>query len=341
MGPDAEVVVVGAGVMGLAAARALAQAGRDVLLCEQFHVGHGRGSSHGTSRIFRFSYPALEWVERAIASLPHWRELEAEAGEELLVHHGSIDLGDWEPNRDALAAAGAAYEVLDRAEAERRFGVALEPGERALHQPQGGIARSDRTLAALAGSLRAHGGTLAEGARVLGLQETGAGVRVELETGAVSARAAVVTAGAWAPRLVELDGAHPTRETTAYFSHEGPFPSLLDTGAGGIAGYALPAPGVGAKAGLHQTGALLDPDEDGAPDDATAAAAAEWLGRRLPALDPEPVGVQTCLYTNLPEDRFACELRGRVVVGSACSGHGFKFAPLLGAELAALAARVL
>jgi sarcosine oxidase len=334
---DAEIVVVGAGVMGLATARALARAGRDVLLCEQFRLGHDRGSSHGASRIYRFSYPERAWVERAVASLPHWRELEAEAGEALLELHGSIDLGDWEPNRQALAAAGAEHEVLERAEAERRFGLALEPGERALFQPQGGIARADRTLAALAASVRAHDGTIAEETRVLSLAEQDGGVRVELESGAVSARAAVVTAGAWAPRLVDLDGAEPTRETTAYFRHEGPIPSLIDTAASGVAGYALTAPGRGAKAGLHKSGPRLDPDAPGGPDAALAAAAGEWLSRRLPAVDPEPQLLETCLYTNLPGDRFACERRGSVVVGSACSGHGFKFAPLIGAELAELA----
>ena len=78
--PDAEVVVVGAGVMGLATARALARAGRHVALCEQFEVGHERGSSHGGSRIIRLSYPDERWVRLAQESYPLWRELEAECG---------------------------------------------------------------------------------------------------------------------------------------------------------------------------------------------------------------------------------------------------------------------
>ncbi len=123
---DFEVAVVGAGVMGLATARALARAGRDVVLLEQFALGHDRGSSHGTSRIFRFSYPEEEWVRLAQEALPLWRELEAEAGEPLLDLHGSVDLGDWGANRDALAAAGADFEILDRSDAERRFGLALD-----------------------------------------------------------------------------------------------------------------------------------------------------------------------------------------------------------------------
>lgn len=335
---DAQVVVVGAGVMGLATARALARAGRDVILCEQFTLGHDRGSSHGTSRIFRLSYPAPAWVERAQQALPHWRELEAEAGETLLELHGSLDLGDWGPNRDALAASGAEHELLDRAEAERRFGLVLEPGELALFQPQGGIALADRTLAALAGSVRDHAGRIAEETRVVSVCDTPAGVRVELEDGTLAADAAVVTAGAWAPRLVDLDDARPTQETTAYFRHDGPVPSLIDTTPSVVAGYALTAPGRGVKASMHKTGPRLDPDAPVPPDHAIAAATGEWLARRLPAVDPEPTSLETCIYTNLPDDRFACERRGNVVVGSACSGHGFKFAPLVGAELAALAA---
>jgi sarcosine oxidase len=333
---DAEVVVVGAGVLGLATARALATAGRDVLVLEQFELGHDRGSSHGTSRIFRFSYPEQEWVERAQRSLPHWRELEAEAGEKLLELHGSVDLGDWGPNRDALAAAGASFEILDAAEAERRLGLVLEPGEQALYQPDGGIALADRTLAALAGSVRANGGTIAERTRVVSLAETADGVRVELESGSIAARTAVVTAGAWAPRLVALADARPTQETTAYFRHEGPIPSLIDTTPSVVAGYALTAPGSGVKASMHKTGPRLDPDAPSEPDHAIAVATGQWLARRLPAIDPEPVRLETCIYTNMPGDRFTCERRGNVVLGSACSGHGFKFAPLVGAELAAL-----
>src|ERR687896_5427 len=99
MARDAQVIVVGAGVMGLAAARALALEGRDVLVLEQFELNHDRGSSHGTSRIFRFSYPDETWVRLAQESLPLWRELEAEAGHALLEQLGSLDFGDWEPNR--------------------------------------------------------------------------------------------------------------------------------------------------------------------------------------------------------------------------------------------------
>ena len=338
---DVEVAVIGAGVMGLAAARALAQAGRDVLVLEQFELDHTRGSSHGSSRIFRLSYPAAEWVRLAQEALPLWRELEAESGETLLELHGSIDLGAWEANRDALASCGATFDVLDRGEAERRYELRLAPGERALFQPQGGIALADKTLLALAGLARQHGARIREQSRVTGVRDTGIAVEIELEGEFLRAGAVVVSAGAWAPKLLALD-ARPTRETTAYFACERPLPSLIDGKfAAQIYGYGLAAPGVGAKAGLHKSGPRIDPDEPGDADEATAVAAGEWLSKRLPSISPEPVRIETCLYTNLAGDRFTLERRGHVVVGSPCSGHGFKFAPLIGNRLAGLATEAL
>jgi sarcosine oxidase len=89
----AEVVVVGAGVTGSATAAALAGAGRDVVVLERFRLGHDRGSSHGRSRIFRFSYGERRYVRMAMEALPMWRELEERAGEVVLRTTGGLDLG--------------------------------------------------------------------------------------------------------------------------------------------------------------------------------------------------------------------------------------------------------
>ena len=151
-------------------------------------------------------------------------------------------------------------------------------------------------------------------------------------------QAAVVTAGAWAPGLVDLAEATTTRETTAYFDYEGPLPSVIDSSMeGGIHGYALARSGRGTKAGIHRSGRPTNPDGAAMPDYDVADAAGEWLARRFPGFPPNHVRLETCLYTNLPDDRFTCERRGRIVVGSPCSGHGFKFAPAIGKQLAGLA----
>ena len=327
---DTEVVVVGAGVMGLATARALVQAGRDVVVCEQFELGHGRGSSHGSSRIVRLSYPDERWVRFAQETFPLWRELEAKSGRRLLELHGTLDLGDWESNRDALAACGAPFEALDAGQIEQRFGIRADPGESGLFQADGGIVHADEAVAAFADGLDVR-----EQVRVETVDEDGDSVTA----GGVRARVAVVTAGAWAPELVGVD-ATPTVETVTYFYLGRPAPSVIDTTTGARHGYALMSPGDSLKAGLHQSGRPTDPDEPGVPDRELSARTAAWVERRFPGAGPART-METCLYTIREDDEFLLERRGRIVVGSPCSGHGFKFAPVVGQRLASLALEAL
>ena len=328
---DTEVIVVGAGVMGLATARELQRAGRDVVVCEQFELGHARGSSHGPTRIVRLSYPDARWVRLAQESFPLWRELEADCGRPLLSLHGTLDLGDWGPNRDALTACGAPFAVLDTGQIEHRFGIRADPGDHGLFQADGGIVRADAALAALADGVEVR-----ERVRVTSVDEDGDGVTA----GGLRARVAVVTAGAWAPQLAGVD-ATPTAETVSYFDLDEPVPSVIDTTTGASSAYALPAaPGGGLKAGLHQSGRPAEPDEAALPDRELAARTAAWVRRRFPRAGDATMA-ETCLYTIRENDEFLLERRGRVVLGSACSGHGLKFAPVIGKRLAALALEAL
>ena len=332
---DAEVAVVGAGVMGLATAWALARAARSVVVCEQFEVGHVHGSSHGGSRIIRLSYPEERWVRLAQEAYPLWRELEGGWGRALLDQPGTLDLGDWGGHRDALAACRAPFEVLDRAETGRRFPIQLENGETGLFQPDGGIVYADLALQALLGAATAAGAELRERTRVESIEDEGETVLLN----GLRAKAVVVTAGAWAPGIAGVD-ATPTRETASYFAFDEPVPSVLDKSLGETHHYALAAPGVGLKAGVHRSGPVTDPDEPGEPDAAIGERAAVWVERRFRGAGALQ-RMETCLYTNRLNDEFLLERRGRVVVGSPCSGHGFKFAPVIGKQLAALAGEVL
>ena len=104
----------------------------------------------------------------------------------------------------------------------------------------------------------------------------------------------------------------------------------------GQAAYALASPGIGLKAGLHHSGPVADPDDDPTPDERVARWVAAWACERFEGLG-DLAGTETCLYTNTADEGFVLERHGRIVVGAACSGHGFKFAPVVGRTLAALA----
>ena len=101
--------------------------------------------------------------------------------------------------------------------------------------------------------------------------------------------------------------------------------------------YGLLTPGVGVKVGLHHTGPRVEPDSAASLDDAMATAAADYVRRWFPGLDPTPLEPSRCLYTTTPDESFVLERHGPIVVGSPCSGHGFKFTPRIGQILADLA----
>lgn len=336
-----DVVVIGGGIMGCAAARALARGGRDVIVLEQFALGHSRGSSHGRSRIFRLSYPDVAYVRMAQEVLPLWRDLERESGRELLVPTGGLEVGTGlEANARALRQCGAELEMLDGAEAALRWpGLSLGAGRPALYQPDGGFVRADAAAEALAAGAATAGADIRARSRVTSLDASTTEAIVRTEAGDIRARSAVVAAGAWArPLLREVMDlpTRPSRATVAYFQLDGPgSPPLVEWGEPPL--YSLPSPGQGLKVGEHIAGATADPDSDGPPDDDSIARLSRWVAQRFPRAHPAPHLTETCLYTNAPDEHFILERHGPVVVGSACSGHGFKFAPLIGARLAALA----
>lgn len=354
MGRDADIVVVGAGIMGVAAAKALAQTGRGVIVLEQFEPGHEHGSSHGGSRIFRLSYPDPHHVRLAQGALLAWRELEAECGERLIVTTGGLDFGPVAAtNARALASCGVRHEILTGAEVAARWSIAAAPDEQVLYQPDGGITLADRAHGAMLDAAVEAGAVVLDRRLVTGIERGSGGVRIITDADEIFASACVVAAGAWARGLlagvaIELP-VIPTRETVTYFRLPGSMalPPVIDDAVPdarehgllrpGLINYALAAPGIGLKAGLHHAGPPADPGETGVPDQAVVRWVAHWATRRYPGLDPEPIATETCIYTNTADESFVLERHGRVVVASACSGHGFKFAPAFGRTIAALA----
>jgi sarcosine oxidase len=319
------VAIVGAGIMGCAAAWALSKDGHDVEIYEQFRVGHDRGSSHGRSRIVRLAYPDVEWVRLAQKSMAGWRELERDSGTEVLELTGLLELvGDpSQSSRDALAAAGAEFELLDADSARARWPIGVPDDWTVLYQAEAGIVRADLALRAFLGCALERGAELHEETRIEDARK-------------LDADAVVVTAGAWVGKLVDDVPVRPTRETLAYFRREGALPSIvvLDPDTRGHALYSLHDPKYGLKAGVHHAGIEVDPDDPGEPSPELVERISAWVAKTYRDVDPMPVDAETCLYTNTEDEGFVFDPRERVLVCSACSGHGFKFAPAIGKRLA-------
>lgn len=340
-----DVAVVGAGVMGSATAYALARTGRSVVVLERYELGHKRGSSHGTSRIFRLSYPETRYVEMAIEARSLWRDVEQASGRELLVTTGGIDVGEaGEDIAAALEACGIGFELLEGSAAHGRFStVQVLNNETILLQPDAGVVAADAAVATFQHGTEGAGGEIRTLTQVLALEPGEDLVEVVTDHGSVTASVVVVTAGAWVADLLAPLGfdvpVQPTRETVAYFEIEGALPALVEWGDPLM--YALPTLHGDLKVAEHIAGPPADPDSTGGVNEISLETLREWVASRFVGAAPKEHHSETCLYTNTPDESFILQRIGRLVIGSPCSGHGFKFAPLIGERLAALAGEVL
>ncbi len=346
------MAVVGAGLLGSATAWALATRGMRPVLLEQFGLGHARGSSHGATRIFRLSYPDPGYVRLAVAARSAWARLQAAAGEELLITTGGLDAG---PGAGACAAAldecGVAHSWLTAGQIRGRFpGIAVRPGERMLYQPDAGVCLAGRTVAALQRLARQQGADIRAGCPVLAIEPDGSRALVRTAHGPVSATVVVVTAGPWSGRLLAGAVRQPPRlvvtlQRVRYFRprDSGPaaWPTMIEWLSTGLAWYLVPMHGgvPGVKVASHAPGPPVDPAHGPftGPDPGRDDQAAAYVRARLPGLDPVPLAPETCLYTMTADEDFVLDREGPVVAGAGCSGHAFKFGPLLGDILAALA----
>jgi sarcosine oxidase len=323
------VAVVGCGVMGAATAWALMRRGHEVTIYEQFEVGHRRGSSHGATRVYRYSYPDPYYVGMMKEAMELWRSLEAEAGVQILQQTGGLDTGkDLDAHGAALDANGIPYEIIDGRAASERWPELSLPDDEVLFQADGGVVHAQRAWESFVAGALGRSARLLEDRRV-----------DRLDPGGFNDHdATVITAGGWAKDLlytagIELD-VKPTRETVAYFRTSTTWPTVVDWGDPSV--YALHDPTYGLKVGEHIAGPPTDPAEEGSADQGSVERLRDWVRVRYPTVDPTPASAETCIYTNTPDEHFVLERHGNIVVGSPCSGHGFKFAPLIGEKLADL-----
>jgi sarcosine oxidase len=345
-----DTIVIGGGAMGTAAARTLAERGRSTLLLERFTFGHALGSSGGPTRIFRYNYADPAYVAMAKIAADLWRELEDVAGVELLRTTGGIDAGA--AAREPAATVAACGIPIARARARdvmERWPALRLPDDAELYvQDDSGVLRAEATVRAQAALAARGGADLREGVRVTTLERVDHGVRVETEDGEMfAADVAIVAAGSWSPKVAATAGMDlavtPRLEQVTYFTLDdpSPLPTLIERWDDGVhADYTVPDPWQpGAfKVGLHQGGDDVDPEPDDGPSALDAGRLARSTDRAAGRFAPHRATgvVDTCLYTNTPDADFVIDRIGPVVVASPCSGHGFKFVPLIGRIVADL-----
>jgi sarcosine oxidase len=346
-----DVVVVGAGAVGSAAAYHAAKSGRRTLLLEQFELGHNRGSSHGESRIIRHSYSSVDYATLAPAAFEIWRQLERESGAQLLTMTGGVDLGPADNAallacREALGAAGFGHAWLEGEEARSYLPQFDLPADWAvLFQSGAGILHAGRCVRALAGQAIAFGATLLEDATVQAVEGGVRATTVTFERGGevatVEARSVIIAAGPWAGRWLErLEIGLPvevTQQQVVYYPVEDEAlwaaartPIYIAHGPNGFYGFPVcERPGF-IKVGIELAAAVADPD---VPCETPLADPLAELNRivaeRLRGVRPEPAEAVTCRYTETPNRDFVIDRHPEqpgVVIASPCSGHGFKFA---------------
>jgi sarcosine oxidase len=352
----ADVVIVGAGLLGLSTAYAL-RGRRDVIVLEQATVGHARAGSHGPSRIFRLGYPDPLYVTMARRARDGWRTVEAEADAQLLDVTGQLSFGPGADDVfDALTFAGAPVHRLGADEVADRFPNFAGHGP-AVFEPESGVLAAADVLDALR---RLAGCDVREQARVRRVVDHEDGVDVETNDGTISARTSVVTAGPWTSRLVPSIHTFATLEHVAYLrareSAQAELPVFIDHAHWSTpaspplrsaptashrepAVYGLPTPRSDLyKIALHHDGAVVDPSADDLGPAPGAVQSLEAATRHwLPAFEPRAVEIDTCLYDNTSDEDFIIDRIGNVVIGAGTSGHGFKFGPVFGELLAAVA----
>jgi sarcosine oxidase len=363
MGTTYDVIVLGLGAMGSTTAYQLAARGQRVLGLEQFLPAHDQGSSHGQSRIIRLAY--LEdpgYVPLLLRAYELWEAAERESGDKLLTLTGGLMLGLANSRVFSGSVRSAnqynlEFEILDSTEINRRF-PQFTPGTniKALYEPRGGVVYPEASINAHLKLAAAHGAELHYEETVLEWEATPAGgVRVTTDRGSYEAERLVVTAGVWAGRLLaDLKlPLHAQRNVLYWFEPTGdpaPFhpdrcPIYIWEGEERMSFYGFPMlPGTpyGVKVAFHNFGPECTPETiDRQVHDEEVARIRGWMAERVPAVaQGKLLATSTCMYTLTPDQHFLMDLHPRypqVVIGSPCSGHGFKFASVVGEILADLA----
>lgn len=366
--PDSsDYVVVGSGLAGAATAWQLAARGHQVTILERNVPASHDGSSHGSARIFRYAYPDPFYTQAVLESKALWDGLALDTAAELITPAGAVDYG---PERNpallagVLASAGIDHELLSAAEARTRWPQIAFDTE-VLWHPGAGVIDAEAAVNAMVALAVGNGAEVLTGwslRRTDRLDSGGqgrSGYRLTSATGdTVDAGNVVISAGGWLPELLGrlslpsgflagLPEITVRQEQAFHFRYRDPvsagqWPTFIHKAAD-IQAYGLPggrdAGFAGQKVAEYNGGPLIPSaaEQTGIVDPANRERVVDYVRRYLPGLDTEPYAETTCLFTNTPNEDFLIDRVDNLTILSPCSGHGAKFAPLIGQWAADLA----
>lgn len=361
----ADTIVLGLGAMGSAAIYHLARRGERVIGIDQFDGAHALGSSHGYSRAIRLCYyEHPDYVPLLKRAYELWDDLEKESGAKLLHFTGGLYMGH-PASASVNGAIRAAreydlpHEVLSHAAIAARYPQFRLPGDfQALYEPAAGYLLPERVIGTHLGLAQRHGAAIRAGERVESWHADASGVQVHTGREVIRGKRLIIAAGAWAEKLVGHPSMKvtPTRQVQGWVMPRRPelfamgrFPMWAIDVAGEALYYGFPiAPEAdggppGLKLARHVRGPVVDADRI---DRAITAAEEEEfrpvLRRFIPEADGPVVTTRLCMYENSPDSHFILDRHpehGNVLLAAGFSGHGFKFASVVGERLAEAAVR--
>ncbi|MBD3921577.1 N-methyl-L-tryptophan oxidase [Paenibacillus sp. PR3] len=352
-----DVVIVGAGSMGMSAGYHLAASGLRTLLIDAFDPPHNEGSHHGEPRLIRHAYSGGEsYIKLALRAQQLWEEAEALTGVKLLERSGVLNIADSElysfrGRSDDAEKLGVATELLNADEIRHRWaGLTLPDRFEAMYEPNAGYLYSERCVAAYRSLALAHGAELLVNTAVTGITAREGSVTVHTAQGDYDAGSAILSAGAWFSTLapfVQLP-IRAVRKVVGWFDTQGNdydagrFPGFtFGSSLGGFYGFPSIG-GAGVKIGRHDGGAAWQPGEAAAPfgayaedeDDLRAA-----LRAFMPAAEGRLLRGAVCKYELTPDEGFIIDHHPEhrhVYIAGGFSGHGFKFSSAVGELLSDL-----